>query len=76
MLDQLVRPDPTTLTGRELEVLRRLHEGQDPGRISSELRMAPNTLRNHVQRILTKLGASSRIEALAIARRKGLVGEL
>ncbi len=73
LLDQLSRPDPSALTARELEVLRRLSEGHDPHKIATELHIAPNTLRNHVQRILTKLGASSRLEAVAIARRDGLL---
>ena len=73
VLSQLSRPDPTSLTRRELEVLHRLAEGQDAGRIASEMHIAPNTLRNHVQRILNKLNASSRLEAVAIARRDGLL---
>lgn len=73
VLSQLSRPDPTSLTRRELEVLHRLAEGQDAGRIAAEMHIAPNTLRNHVQRILNKLGASSRLEAVAIARRDGLL---
>lgn len=76
LLSHLSRPDPTALTRRELEVLHRLHEGHDAGRIASEMHIAPNTLRNHVQRILTKLGASSRLEAVAIARRDGLLDDL
>lgn len=73
VLSQLSRPDPTSLTRRELEVLHRLADGQDAGRIASEMHIAPNTLRNHVQRILNKLNASSRLEAVAIARREGLL---
>ena len=44
-------------------------------RIARQLHIAPNTVRNHVQRILTKLGATSRLEAVAIARRDGLLDE-
>lgn len=75
VLTQLSRPDPTSLTRRELEVLQRLSKGQDAGRIASEMHIAPNTLRNHVQRILNKLNASSRLEAVAIARRDGLLDD-
>lgn len=75
LLSHLSRPDPTALTRRELEVLHRLHEGHDAGRIAAEMHIAPNTLRNHVQRILTKLGASSRLEAVAIGRRDGLLDD-
>jgi DNA-binding NarL/FixJ family response regulator len=73
VLEQLSGSDPTRLTGRELEVLRMLHAGHAAERIARDLHIAPNTVRNHVQRILTKLGATSRLEAVAIARRDGLV---
>jgi DNA-binding NarL/FixJ family response regulator len=73
VLEQLSGTDPTRLTSRELEVLRMLHAGHPAERIARELHIAPNTVRNHVQRILTKLGASSRLEAVAIARRDGLI---
>ncbi|MCB1001861.1 MAG: response regulator transcription factor [Acidimicrobiales bacterium] len=75
ILEQLSGGDPTRLTARELEVLRMLHAGHAAERIARQLHIAPNTVRNHVQRILTKLGATSRLEAVAIARRDGLLDE-
>lgn len=73
VLEQLSGSDPTRLTARELEVLRMLHAGHPADRIARDLHIAANTVRNHVQRILTKLGATSRLEAVAIARRDGLL---
>jgi DNA-binding CsgD family transcriptional regulator len=35
--------------------------------------VARNTARNHIQRVLEKLGARSKLEAVAIARREGLL---
>jgi DNA-binding NarL/FixJ family response regulator len=75
VLEQLSGSDPTRLTARELQVLRMLHAGDPAERIARELHIAPNTVRNHVQRILTKLGATSRLEAVAIARRNGLIDD-
>jgi DNA-binding NarL/FixJ family response regulator len=75
VLNRLARPDPSELTRREIEVLHRLAKGHDASKIADEMHIARNTLRNHVQRILTKLGASSRLEAVAIARRDGLLTE-
>jgi DNA-binding NarL/FixJ family response regulator len=75
VLEQLSGVDPTRLTQRELEVLRMLHAGHAAERIARDLHIAPNTVRNHVQRILTKLGATSRLEAVAIARRDGLLDD-
>jgi DNA-binding NarL/FixJ family response regulator len=80
MIDQLaayLRPRPAAvgadLTKRELEVLRMLGEGKSTGAIVSELYLSVHTVRNHVRNILTKLNAQSRLEAVAIASREGLL---
>ncbi|MFD4628381.1 response regulator [Streptomyces sp. NPDC058284] len=61
------------LTPREREVLHLLAEGRSTAEISDRLGFALNTGRNHVQRVLEKLGARSQLEAVVIARREGLV---
>lgn len=61
------------LTDRELEVLQRLADGKPPKVIAGDLFISPKTVASHVQRILGKLGAHSRVEAVAIAYREGLV---
>ena len=72
-------PGPSTpagafgLTPREIEVLAWLHEGQTTRAIAAKLGISPHTVRNHVQRILQKTSSSSRLEAVAFARRHGLV---
>jgi DNA-binding NarL/FixJ family response regulator len=60
-------------TGRERETLLLLAEGVSTDQISERLGVARNTARNHVQRVLEKLGARSKLEAVAIARREGLL---
>lgn len=70
--------DPTgrvgaTLTGREREALHLLAEGISTGEMTVRLGVSYNTVRNHVQRILAKLGARSKLEAVVIARRAGLL---
>jgi DNA-binding NarL/FixJ family response regulator len=62
-----------TLTGREAEVLAMLGSGASTEEMAAKLYLSTNTVRNHVQRLLTKLGAHSKVEALAIARREGLL---
>jgi len=62
-----------SLTGREAEVLSLLAAGASTEEMASKLYLSTNTVRNHVQRLLTKLGAHSKVEALAIARREGLL---
>jgi DNA-binding NarL/FixJ family response regulator len=64
---------PNALTTRELEVLALLDTGLDAGQIAERLVIARNTARNHIQRVLVKLAAHSRHEAVAIARREGLL---
>ena len=61
------------LTRRELEVLRRIAEGQDTRAIAQGMSIASSTARTHVQRVLMKLGARTRLEAAAVAARTGLL---
>jgi DNA-binding NarL/FixJ family response regulator len=61
------------LTARERETLALLGEGLGVAEISRRLGVAVNTARNHVQRVLEKLGARSQLEAVAVARREGLL---
>ena len=61
------------LTARELEVLRMLAGGVSTNSAAGSLGISTATLRAHVQAILRKLGAHSRLEAVAEAARLGLV---
>jgi DNA-binding NarL/FixJ family response regulator len=61
------------LTARELEVLRVLAAGVSTNAAAESLGISTATLRAHVQAILRKLGAHSRLEAVAEAARLGLV---
>ncbi|MHB1087911.1 MAG: response regulator [Acidimicrobiales bacterium] len=76
MLGRLRKPSSPSaewLTARELEVLRLLAKGHSTEGIASQLFISVNTVRNHVGRILNKLGAHSKLEAVAIAARDKLV---
>lgn len=61
------------LTPRELEVLKLLVEGSDNATIARRLSVSANTVRTHVQSILTKLGVRSRLQAAAFAVKHGVV---
>jgi DNA-binding NarL/FixJ family response regulator len=63
------------LTQREVEVLRLIMQGLRDKVIAGRLEHSVETTKSHVKAILMKLGASSRVEAVAIARRRGLVSE-
>ena len=61
------------LTRRELEILRLLSGGTSTAQIAERLVVSTHTVRNHVRNILGKLGAHSKLEALAIAARDGII---
>lgn len=61
------------LSSRQLEVLRHLADGKGTREIAEVLCISTATVRHHVQRILNRLKAHHRLEAVALARRIGLV---
>lgn len=61
------------LTRRELEILRMIATGAGTRAAADKLHVSPATVRNHVQNILGKLGAHSRLEAVAMATRQRLL---
>jgi PAS domain S-box-containing protein len=66
-------PPHPSLTPRQSEVLRLLARGRSTEGIARELHLSVETVRNHVRHVLRALGAHSRLEAVAIARRDHLV---
>jgi LuxR family maltose regulon positive regulatory protein len=60
------------LSPRELDVLRLLRSDLSGPEIARELHVSMNTLRTHTKRIYTKLGATSRREAVRRAAEHGL----
>jgi response regulator RpfG family c-di-GMP phosphodiesterase/DNA-binding CsgD family transcriptional regulator len=73
------RPRPSSsglgsdLRPRELEVLRLMAAGEANKALAAELHLSLNTVRNHVQSILYKLDAHSKLEAVTTAVRAGLI---
>lgn len=61
------------LTARELEVLRLLAQGRSSQKIAAGLRLSPDTVRTHIQAIRRKLGAHTRLEAVAIGLERQLI---
>jgi LuxR family maltose regulon positive regulatory protein len=61
------------LTDRELEVLRLLAAGRRNRDIAQELVVTLETVKKHTSHIFAKLGAANRTEAVAHARRLGLL---
>jgi PAS domain S-box-containing protein len=61
------------LTPREIEVLRLLAAGVGTDDIARRLSLSRSTVRNHVQNILPKLDVHTRVEAVVLALKSGLV---
>jgi PAS domain S-box-containing protein len=61
------------LTRRETEILQLLARGLTTARIASQLHISRTTVNNHIQHILQKLNAHSRLEAIRRAERAGLI---
>lgn len=62
----------TDLTARERDVLGLICEGLPDKKIAARLNLAPNTVRNHVATVYSKLDVHSRSEAIVWARERGL----
>jgi len=63
-----------SLTPREIEVLRWVFHGKTNEEISRILHISVYTVKNHVQRILVKLNATNRVQAVMRAHDAGLLG--
>jgi DNA-binding NarL/FixJ family response regulator len=61
------------LTAREIEILRLIAQGRDTQAIADGLVISSNTVRTHVQNIFAKLGVHSKLEAVTLASRRGLL---
>ena len=66
-------PAPSTLSPREVEVLRLVAAGKSNPQIAGELVISLNTVQRHVSNILGKTGLANRTEAAGNARDRGLV---
>ena len=63
----------TDLTPREMETLQLLAQGMSNQQMAEKLVLSLHTVRNHVQNVITKMGAHSKLEAVATAVREGII---
>jgi HD-GYP domain-containing protein (c-di-GMP phosphodiesterase class II) len=64
---------PAGLTGREVEVLVLIARGASTRQVARELGISPKTAGTHIERLYTKIGASTRSSATLFAMRNGLL---
>lgn len=62
-----------TLTARQREILQMLADGMQTEAVARRLGLSTETVRTHTKRILAKLHADTRTQAVAIAIRNGLI---
>lgn len=67
------RPPLVQLTPRELDVLATVASGATNAVAAARLRLRPETVKSYLRSAMRKLGAHTRLEALAAARRTGLL---
>ena len=73
MLNREPNPRLDELTTREREVLELIAQGLSNAEIAEVLTLERSTIKSHVQRILTKLGARNRVEVVIAAYEWGLI---
>ena len=74
-LNRSGRAGHEALTEREREVLGLVSEGLTNAAIAERLVVSVHTVRNHVANLSAKLGARSKLEALSVAVREGLLSD-
>ncbi|MBP2364414.1 response regulator [Pseudonocardia parietis] len=72
LLTRLRRPD-TSLTLREVDVLRLVGDGRSNDAIAGELSLSRATVKSHLAHVYNKLGVQSRTAALSVARQRGII---
>ena len=69
------RAQGAPLSVREREILGLLASGESGAQIAAALVLSPETVRTHIRNAMSKLGASSRAQAVALAFQRNEIGE-
>lgn len=81
LFEQIVNPCPQSydgksqvgLTRREGQMVKMIGQGLSNKEIANQLSLSEQTVKNHIHRILRKLGASDRLSAVEVCRLAGIV---
>ena len=71
----ITAPSQTALTGRELEVLKAVAQGERSKEIAVQLGISERTVKAHLASIYNRLGVDSRAAAIAVASKRGLIND-
>ena len=74
-IQKMLRESPPIpeLTERQRDILLSMSRGLTDADIATQLKLTPNSVREHITTIFNKLGAANKAEAVAIALRKHLL---
>ncbi|HWG72664.1 MAG TPA: LuxR C-terminal-related transcriptional regulator [Acidimicrobiales bacterium] len=70
---RLAASDAISLSGRNLDVLRRVADGQSSAVIAEDLAYSESTIKGIVHEVVAALGAKNRTHAVSIAIRRGVI---
>jgi DNA-binding CsgD family transcriptional regulator len=66
-------PGDFNLTERQVEILQLLADGKSTDQIAAELFITKTTVRNHIANLLAALRVHTRVQAVVVAQRAGLI---
>ncbi len=72
-LQELSRPDPDSLSDREIEVLELVARGSPNKQIAEELLISESTVKTHIANIFSKMNVRHRTQAVTQALQKGII---
>jgi DNA-binding NarL/FixJ family response regulator len=72
-VNDLVRSADSPLTSRETAVLEQMAKGMSSKEIARALEISPQTVKNHISHVFSKLGVTDRTSAVLIALRRGWI---
>ena len=68
---EALRAGPSPLSEREVEVLSLVARGLTTEDIAGTLYLSQGTVRNYLSNVMTRLGVSTRVQAVAVAKERG-----
>lgn len=74
-ITQMIAEDPPlpNLSGRQLQILESIARGLTNEEIARQFAISPDSVKTHITRLMSKIGAANRTEAVSIAQRKQLL---
>jgi DNA-binding NarL/FixJ family response regulator len=72
-LTDIRRPTATSLSGREIVIIKLIAQGLSYNEISSQLSVSLSTVQSHIRTLYAKLGAHSKMQAIRLAKDRAIL---